>query len=61
MATAVQDMRIDHRGADVLVPEQLLDGADVVSRFEQMCSEGVTERVATHMLDDAGPAEPPCY
>ena len=34
-------MRIDHRGADVVVAQQFLDGADVASVFEQMGREAV--------------------
>jgi hypothetical protein len=30
----VQDMGVDHGGADVMVAQQLLDGADVVARLE---------------------------
>ncbi len=29
-SSAVEDVRIDHRGVDVSVPQQLLDGSDVV-------------------------------
>ena len=28
---AVQHMRVDHRGLDVLVPQEFLDGSDVVA------------------------------
>ena len=41
MAPFVKDMRVDHRGADVFVAEQLLDGPDVVTGFEQMGGEGM--------------------
>ena len=50
-------MGVDHRRGHVLVAEQLLDGADVVARLRQVRREGVAERVATHMLDNAGPAD----
>src|SRR5437870_1259056 len=42
---AVEYMRIDHRGADVVVAQQFLDGADVAAVFEQMGGEGVSKRV----------------
>ena len=42
---AVDDVRVDHRGADVLVAEQGLDGADVRSGFEEVRGEAVAERV----------------
>ncbi len=38
-ATAVEDVRVDHRRADVSVAEQFLDGANVVARLEQMRRE----------------------
>jgi hypothetical protein len=34
LATAIQDMSVDHRCADVAMPEQLLDGPNVVTIFE---------------------------
>ena len=33
-ATFVQDVRVDHRGCDVGVPEQFLNGPDVVAGVE---------------------------
>ena len=35
-AAAVKDVGVDHGGLDVLVAEQLLDGADVVAALEQV-------------------------
>jgi hypothetical protein len=32
--TTIQDMGIDHRGLHVLMPEQFLDGANIVSGFQ---------------------------
>ena len=49
-APAIQNVRIDHRSTDVRVAEQLLDGSDVVSGFEQMCGEGVPQGVAAYAL-----------
>jgi hypothetical protein len=37
--TAIEDVGIDHRGADVFVAEQLLDGSDVVAVLEKMCGK----------------------
>jgi hypothetical protein len=37
--TSIDDVRVDHRGSQVVMTEQLLDGADVVARFEQMGCE----------------------
>src|SRR5690349_941894 len=33
---AVQDVGVDHGGLDILVPEQLLDGSDIVAAFQEM-------------------------
>ena len=37
--TLVEHVSVDHRGFDVLVPQQLLDCPDIVARFEQMGGE----------------------
>jgi hypothetical protein len=37
----VEDMSVDHRGGDIHVAEQLLDGPDVVAVVEQVRREGV--------------------
>ena len=39
---AVEDMRVDHRRADVAVAQQFLDGPDVVAVLEQVRGEGVS-------------------
>ena len=40
-AATIQDMCIDHRCRDVCMTEQLLDGANVVTIFQQVRGEGV--------------------
>jgi len=45
-------MGIDHRGADILVTEQFLDGPDVVAVLKQMGPERMTERVAAGRFGD---------
>jgi len=40
-ATGVQDMGVDHGGADAAVAQELLDGADVVSVLQEVGGEGV--------------------
>jgi len=42
----IQDVRVDHRGRDVFVAEELLDGAELASIFEQMGGERMPESVA---------------
>ena len=50
-------MGVDHRRLDVLVAEELLDGADVVSGHEQVGGERVAEGVTAGFLGDAGFAD----
>lgn len=44
--TAVEDVGVNHGGADVAVAEELLDRADVVAGLEQVRGEAVAESVA---------------
>jgi hypothetical protein len=59
MTVAVQNMGVDHRRTHVFVAQELLDGADVIARFQQMRGERMAERVANRVLDDAGFANGP--
>jgi hypothetical protein len=54
--TPVENVGVDHRGLDVLMAEQLLDGPDVVAVFEQVGGKGVAEGVTAHRLVDTGQA-----
>src|SRR5262245_3514558 len=47
---AVQDVRVDHGGAHVSVAEKLLDGPDVPIVLEQVCCEGMTQRMTGRAL-----------
>jgi len=49
---------VDLRGADVGVPEQLLDGAQVAAGLEQMGGEGMPQHVRMHRPVQALPARP---
>lgn len=42
---------VDHGGAHVIVTQQLLDGADVLTALKQVRREGVRECMTTNMLD----------
>ena len=53
-AAAVQDVGVDHGGADVVVAQELLDGADVVARLEQVGGERVAKGVARDVLGQSG-------
>ncbi len=47
-------MGIDHRCADIPMPEQLLNRLDVVALFEQVGGEGMPKRVTTGGLRNPG-------
>jgi len=51
--SAIDYMRVDHRGVHVGVPEQLLDRPDVVAGLQKMRRERVTKRVAAGALGDS--------
>ena len=50
---AVDDVRVDHRRAHVLVAQERLDRAEVGAGFEQVGGEAVAEGVAARALRDA--------
>jgi hypothetical protein len=37
----LQDVRVDHRRGHIIVPEQVLNGADVGTALQQVGSEGM--------------------
>ncbi len=42
----VQDVGVNHGGADVGMAQEFLDGSNIVAILQQMSGEGVSERVA---------------
>ena len=46
-AAAIQNMRIDHRRADVAVAEQLLNRPNIISILQQMGRKRMAKRVRT--------------
>ena len=46
-------MGVDHGGADITVAQQLLDGANVGSRLEQVCCKTVPQGVHRNRLEDS--------
>lgn len=46
-ATPLQHMGIDHGGADILVPQPFLHGANVITSFEQMSRKALAPPLAT--------------
>jgi hypothetical protein len=53
-------MSIDHCGLDTPVAQEILDRSNVVTVFEQMCSEGIVpERMASGPFRQTRPCD--CY
>src|SRR5262249_27546605 len=48
-------------GLEILVPDQALDGEQVATRFQQMRGVGMTQRVQTDGLAQAGPLRHPAH
>ena len=46
-ASLVQDMRVDHGRANVLVAKQFLNGTDVVTGLKQMSGEGMPQGISS--------------
>jgi hypothetical protein len=54
VAAPVEYMGIDHGRGEVLVPQEFLDGSDVVAGFEQVRGKRMAEGVTSNVFDDAG-------
>ena len=53
---AVANVGINHRGGDIFVPEEFLDGPDIITILQQMGSETVPKGMtACRFRDTAGP------
>ncbi len=53
---AVADVGVNHRGRDILVPEEFLNGSNIIAILQEMGSKTVPKRVATRRFcDPAGP------
>ena len=50
----LQQMGVNHRGADIRVAQQFLHGANVRAALQQMGHKGVAQGVNQHRLDNAG-------
>lgn len=57
VTTFVQDMGVDHRCADIFVTKKLLYSTNIITGLKQVRSKGVTECVATSMLDNSSFAD----
>ena len=49
----VEHMCVNHCDGDIFVAQKLLNGANVVARFEQMCSETVAEGISAWQAGQA--------
>jgi len=53
MTSLIEDMRIDHGRADILMTQQFLDGPYVITRFKQMGRERMTKSMTASVFDNA--------
>lgn len=53
----IDHMRVNHRCRHVLMPKQLLNGADICSRFEQVSGKRMTKRMTAGKFIDPGPTD----
>ena len=49
-SSSIKNVSLDHRCLKILVSEQFLHGADVVSLFKQVCCKRMPKRVAASIL-----------
>jgi hypothetical protein len=56
LATLLQDVGVDHGGGHLVVPKQLLNGADISSALQQVGSEGMPKGVSADLLGQPGAA-----
>jgi hypothetical protein len=49
----VQHMGVDHRRLDLVMPEEFLYGAEVITNFQKMCGKRMAERVTAGRLGQA--------
>jgi hypothetical protein len=57
LAALLQDVGVDHGRGKIVVPEQLLNGADVGAALEQVSGEGMAKGVSADLLGQAGTAD----
>ena len=53
-AAALQDMGVDHGGADIFVTKQFLHGTDIIPILEQVGGKGVPEGMAGYTFAYSG-------
>jgi len=50
LASLLKDVGVDHSGGNIVVPEQLLNGADISAALQQMGREGVAKSMGADLL-----------
>ena len=50
LATLLKDVGVDHGGGNIVVPEQLLNGADIGSALKQVGGEGMPKGMGADVL-----------
>jgi hypothetical protein len=53
----LQDMSVDHRRGHIVVPKQVLNGADVGAALQQVGGEGMTKGMRADVLRQTGTAD----
>ena len=53
----IENVGIDHSGFEVFVPEEFLDGADIIAIFEQVGCEAMAQGMAAYFFVDLGGAD----
>ena len=51
---AVEDVGIDHGGDDIAMPQQLLDGPDIIANFQKMSGKGMAQGMAPSVFLNIG-------
>ncbi len=54
MSAFVQHMSVNHGRIDILVPQQLLNGTNVISVLQQMGRKRMSKSVTANMFNDSG-------
>ena len=54
MSASIEDMRVDHGRADVLMAQQFLDRPNIIAVLKQMGGKRMPEGVATGRFGDPG-------
>lgn len=57
MSPPLNHVRVNHRSRNIPMPKQLLDCADICSRFEKMSGKGIPKRMTTGKFVYLGPTD----